>query len=129
MGWIWRGVSVISRESVLAWPAMGNRYSSAAYRELGGMLRQVRECAGLSSGELARRLGWPLTTVSRMENGWRTSSTIDVIQYVAMCGMKWHELQPLLEFARLAERKQGYYLSDWRIDGSLQSLIFHESSA
>jgi hypothetical protein len=48
---------------------------------------------------------------------------------VAMCGMRLPELKPIVEFTRLAERKQGYYLSDRRIDGSLQSLIFHESSA
>jgi hypothetical protein len=64
-----------------------------------------------------------------MENGWRTSSTIDVIQYVAMCGMKAPDVGPILEFTRLAERKQGYYLSDWCIGGTLQSLIFHESLA
>jgi transcriptional regulator with XRE-family HTH domain len=108
---------------------MGNRYSSAAYRELGAMLRQIRKKAGLSSEKLARKLGWPLTTISRMEHGGRTSSTTDVIQYVVMCGMKAPEVGPILEFTRLAERKQGYYLSDWRIGGSLQSLIFHESSA
>ena len=34
-----------------------------------------------------------------------------------------------MELARRAERKQGFYLSDGRIGGSLQSLIFHESSA
>jgi transcriptional regulator with XRE-family HTH domain len=108
---------------------MGNRYASAAYRELGGMLREVREKAGLTATELARRLGWPLTTISRIENGRRTSSTTDVVQYAAMCGVKMPEIPPLLEFARLAERKQGYYLSDRRIDGSLQSLILHESLA
>ena len=108
---------------------MGNRYSSAAYRELGEMLRQVRQKAGLSEGELARKLGWPLTTISRMENGRRTSSTTDVIQYLVMCGLTAPEVAPLVDFTRLAERKQGYYLSDWLIDGSLQSLIFHESSA
>jgi transcriptional regulator with XRE-family HTH domain len=108
---------------------MGNRYVSAAYRELGGMLRRVRENAGLTATELARRMGWPLTTISRMENGRRTSTTTDVIQYVVICGMKAPEVRPLVEFTRLAERKQGYYLSDKRIDGSLQSLIFHESSA
>lgn len=93
------------------------------------MLREVREKAGLTATELARRLGWPLTTISRIENGRRTSSTTDVVQYAAMCGVKMPEIPPLLEFARLAERKQGYYLSDRRIDGSLQSLIFHESAA
>jgi transcriptional regulator with XRE-family HTH domain len=108
---------------------MGNRYASAVYRELGEMLRQVRQRVGITETELARRLGWPLTTISRMEHGWRTSTTTDVIQYVAMCGLKVRELQPYVEFTRIAERKQGYYLSDERIDGSLQSLIFHESSA
>jgi transcriptional regulator with XRE-family HTH domain len=108
---------------------MGNRYVSAAYRELGGMLRRVREEAGLTATEVARLLGWPLTTISRMENGRRTTTTTDVIQYLVMCGMKAPEVKPFVEFTRLAERKQGYYLSDKRIDGSLQSLIFHESMA
>jgi transcriptional regulator with XRE-family HTH domain len=108
---------------------MGNRCTSAAYRELGGMLRRIREKAGLSATELGRRLGWSLPTLSRLENGRRSSTTTDVIQYVAACGLKWPEAQPLLEFTRLAERKQGYHLSDERIDGSLQSLIFHESTA
>ncbi|MFL6120223.1 helix-turn-helix domain-containing protein, partial [Actinophytocola sp.] len=108
---------------------MGNRYTSAAYRELGAMLRQVRTRAGLTSTELAHRLGWSLTTVSRMENGRRPSTTTDVIQYAVMCGAKMPDLPPLLEFTRVAERKQGYYLSDNKITGSLQSLIFHEAAA
>jgi transcriptional regulator with XRE-family HTH domain len=108
---------------------MGNRYVSAAYRELGRMLRQVREEAGLTATEVARMLGWPLTTISRIENGRRTTSTTDVIQYLAMCGLRMCELDPFVEFTRVAERKQGYYLSDERIGGSLQSLIFHESLA
>jgi Helix-turn-helix domain len=106
---------------------MGNRYTSGAYRELGGMLRQAQ--AGLSSERLACMLGWPLTTVSRMENGGRTSTTTDVIQYLVVCGLKVRAVWPIVEFCRIAERKQGYYLSDERIDGSLQSLIFHEASA
>lgn len=108
---------------------MGNRYVSAAYRELGGMLRRVREQTGLTATDLARILGWPLTTISRMENGRRTSSTTDVILYLVMCGMNAPQVKPFVEFTRLAERKQGYYLSDKRIGGSLQSLIFHESLA
>jgi transcriptional regulator with XRE-family HTH domain len=113
----------------LACGGMGNRYVSAAYRELGGMLRRARQKAGLTATEIARLMGWPLTTISRMENGRRTSTTTDVIQYAVMCGMRWPEIKPLVEFTRLAERKQGYYLSDKGIGRSLQSLIFHESSA
>jgi hypothetical protein len=105
------------------------RYASAAYRELGGMLRRVRENAGLSAVELGRLVDWPLTKISRMEHGWRTVSTTDVILYVVVCGMTLPDAEPLLELTRRAERKQGFYLSDKRIGGSLQSLIFHESSA
>jgi Domain of unknown function (DUF5753)/Helix-turn-helix domain len=108
---------------------MGNRCATAAYRELGGMLRQVRERAGLSAVELASRLGWSTTTISRMETGRRPSTTTDVIQYVVMCGMRMHETRSLVAFTRMAELKQGYHLSDNRIDGTLQSLIFHESLA
>ena len=93
------------------------------------MLRRVREKAGITGDELSRRLGWSPTTVSRMENGRRPSTTTDVIQYTVMCGAQLSEVQPIVEFTRVAEKQEGYYLSDKRIDGSLQSLIFHESSA
>ncbi|WP_349257482.1 helix-turn-helix transcriptional regulator [Actinophytocola sp.] len=108
---------------------MGNRYVSAAYRELGAILRQAREKAGLTATELAHMLDWSPAMISRMEHGRRTSTTTDVIQYVVMCGLRLPEIQPIVEFTRQAEHKHGYYLSDERIDGSLQSLIFHESSA
>ncbi|HEX2131603.1 MAG TPA: helix-turn-helix transcriptional regulator, partial [Actinophytocola sp.] len=108
---------------------MGMRYTSAAYRELGRLLRREREKAGLSETRLAREVGWPLAMISRMENGGRTSSVTDVVQYLVICGMSLSEMEPILEFTRTAERKQGYYLSDHRIGGSLQSLIFHEAMA
>jgi DNA-binding XRE family transcriptional regulator len=108
---------------------MGVRHASAAYRELGGMLRRVRQKAGLSGDALAHELGWSPATVSRMENGRRPSTTTDVIQYAVMCGAPRSEVEPIVEFTRMAEHQEGYYMSDKRIDGSLQSLIFHESLA
>jgi hypothetical protein len=108
---------------------MGIRYASAAYRELGAMLRRVRENAGLSAVELSRLVDWPMPKISRMEHGRRPTTTTDVILYVVVCGMTLPDAEPILELARRAERRQGFYLSDERIGGSLQSLIFHESSA
>lgn len=93
------------------------------------MLRRVREKSGLSGDALARKLGWSPSVVSRMEIGRRPSTTTDVIQYAVMCGARQDEVQPIVDFTRVAECQHGYYLSDKRIDGSLQSLIFHESSA
>ncbi len=108
---------------------MGNVYASAAYRELGDRLRRVRENAGLSSTELARKVDWHITKLSRIEHGWRPSSTIDVILYVVCCGLSMTAAKPYVEMVKRAERKQGFYLSDGRIGGSLQSLIYHESAA
>jgi transcriptional regulator with XRE-family HTH domain len=113
----------------LSVPDMGNRYASAAYRDLGGMLRRIREEAGLTATELAKKVDWPLLKISRMEHGRRAVTTTEVILYVVTCGLKLPDAQPLLELTRRAERKEGYYLSDARIGGSLQSLIFHEASA
>lgn len=93
------------------------------------MLRRVREKSGLSGDALARMLGWSPSVVSRMEIGKRPSTTTDVIQYTVMCGARQEVVKPIVEFTRMAEHQEGYYLSDKRIDGSLQSLIFHESTA
>lgn len=108
---------------------MGLHNASAGYRELGEQLRLLRERAGISGAELARRLAWPPTMVSRMESGKRDSTTVDVVMYAVACGLTLPQAEPLLELTRLSERRQGYWLSDKRIGGSLQSLIFHESSA
>ncbi|PPK66857.1 helix-turn-helix transcriptional regulator [Actinokineospora auranticolor] len=108
---------------------MGKSYSSAAYRELGGLLREARKRAGLSSTELSYRLDWLVSYLSRVESGNRPVSTPDVIHYLVQCGLKVKEMRPYVELSKMAERRQGYYLSDAKINGPLQSLIFHESLA
>jgi transcriptional regulator with XRE-family HTH domain len=108
---------------------MSNVRPSSAYRELGRLLLQIREASGLTAAELARGLEWTTTMVSRMENGRRISTTPDVVMYVVKCGLTLREAMPLVELCRIAERKEGYYLSDKRVGGSLQSLIFLETSA
>lgn len=108
---------------------MGLYNASAAYRELGGILRRARENAGLTAAEVGRRLRWPSTMISRMELGKRDSTTTDVVQYLVACGLTLRDADPILDLTRLAERHQGYWMSDKRIGNSLQSLIFHESSA
>jgi transcriptional regulator with XRE-family HTH domain len=108
---------------------MGLNNASAGYRELGIRLRRLRERTGVSAAELARQLDWTPTMVSRMESGKRDSTTTDVVMYAVRCGLTLPEAEPLIELTRLSERRQGYWLSDKRIGGSLQSLIFHEAAA
>jgi transcriptional regulator with XRE-family HTH domain len=108
---------------------MGLYNASAAYRELGGMLRRLREDAGITGAALAEQLELTPTRISRMESGKRDSTTTDVVQYVVGCGGTLKTIKPFVELTRLAERRQGYWISDARIGNSLQSLIFHEASA
>ncbi len=108
---------------------LGLHNASAAYRELGGMLRRLREDAGTTGAALAAQLELTPTRISRMESGKRDSTTTDVVQYVVGCGGTLKTIKPFVELTRLAERRQGYWLSDKLIGNTLQSLIFHEASA
>ena len=49
--------------------------------ELGARLRQLREDAGLSGKQLAERLGWQPSKVSRIENARQTASESDVVAW------------------------------------------------
>jgi transcriptional regulator with XRE-family HTH domain len=58
---------------------------SGQARELGNELRRIRERAGLTLREVARVLHSDKSKVSRIENGLRLPSELDVAMYVALC--------------------------------------------
>jgi len=54
-------------------------------RRPGGLaeqLRSLREAAGLTQDELASRLGWPPSKLSKLENGWQMPSAADIASLV-----------------------------------------------
>lgn len=57
---------------------MGLDNAPAAYQEQGGMLRRLREEAGITGAALAEQLELTPTHISRMEQGKRDSTTTDV---------------------------------------------------
>ena len=57
-------------------PAAGS--PTARRRELGAMLRSLRESAGLTTEQAAQRLGFSRSKISRLENGRRGASQYDV---------------------------------------------------
>jgi transcriptional regulator with XRE-family HTH domain len=97
--------------------------TTACSRELGFELRRRRELAGLSSVELAGRLGWSHSKISRLETGWRGAADTDVVQYLALLGYSSDEMRGLRALSREASRDLGYWL------GSGESLGFHEALA
>jgi transcriptional regulator with XRE-family HTH domain len=110
---------------VLAWdawafwrPRMVIEESTARARELGGELKRVRERAKLSGHSLARLLGWPAPKISRLENGKRGVSEVDVAIYLARCGAMPDELRSLIVLETTADTSAAY--EPFYIPGLLQ---------
>jgi transcriptional regulator with XRE-family HTH domain len=102
--------------------------STARRRELGAELRQLREQRGYNGLDMANRLSWTATTLSRAETGKRGMSQLEVATYTAMCGVAGKRLDELLD---LAAEPDDYRLKPHagRIPDALQTLIFHETTA
>lgn len=73
--------------------------STARTRELGADLRNAREKAGISGIDMAVRMGWSASKVSRLELGRRGTNRTDVGIYAAYCGVVRPELDRLLALA------------------------------
>ncbi|MDT7725687.1 MAG: hypothetical protein QOI21_2263 [Actinomycetota bacterium] len=103
--------------------------STARARELGGELKRVRERAKLSGHALARSLGWPAPKISRLENGKRGVSEVDVAIYLARCGATPDELERFIALAHVTDH--GYRLQEHSagMPDELRSLIVLETSA
>lgn len=83
----------------------------------------------MSGQDIARRLDWTPTKVSRLERGYRGVSEIELVMYLAMCRVPREALDEILELAR--EVDEGYRVKPLgeRLPDELRTLIFHETSA
>lgn len=95
---------------------------TAITRELGDELKQRRLATGMKGNELAVKMQWSPTKISRIETGQRAVDEVDIVFYLAHCGANKEDLDELLPLCRNADR--GFWLSE-----RLRSLIFHESRA
>jgi transcriptional regulator with XRE-family HTH domain len=102
---------------------MAERMGAAQARELGDELRQYREMAGITGHVLAARLGWSVSTVSRIENGLTRISEIDVVRFAAHCGLRADDMDSLLALCR-DRGAPGYWMTS-----RLSTLVLHESVA
>jgi transcriptional regulator with XRE-family HTH domain len=102
--------------------------STARLRELGAELRHLRVERGYNGIDMASRLSWTATMLSRAETGKRAMSPLEVATYSALCGVAGKRLDELLD---LASEPDTYRLKphDGQIPDALRALIFHESTA
>jgi transcriptional regulator with XRE-family HTH domain len=110
---------------------MGEPTTTACYRELGAELRRIREAAGLTETQLSEQLGWSITRISRSERGYVALSEIDVIVYLAFCGVYGTFGSAQRAMCREAEPKPGYWIRrhEEGLPDATRSLIYHESTA
>jgi transcriptional regulator with XRE-family HTH domain len=92
-------------------------------RELGQELRNHRQATGLSGQQLAERLGWSPSKVSRIENGLLGVSQVDLVRYAAYCGVVAKDVDALLALHRDPGTR------DYWMSKCTSSLLFHESTA
>lgn len=82
--------------------------------ELGKELRDVRERAGLDIKDIAKELRWDVSKVSRLENGTRTISALELDRVMERCGVSGERAARIDALAQGA-RKRGNYgrVQDW----------------
>jgi transcriptional regulator with XRE-family HTH domain len=102
---------------------MGELIGTAQAHELGSELRRIRDAAGLRGQDLADRLGWSVTKLSRVESGLRGITALDVVRYGAHCGVDADRIDGLVELCR-EPGAPGYWLTQ-----RLHTLVFHETVA
>lgn len=108
---------------------MGFHDSSARSREVGAELRKRRKSAGLTGTELARRLGWSLSKVSRIESGLIGVSEVDAAIYLVACGVLQDQLEELLALVRQNDTRTWLQERGTRLPDELRTLVYHEATA
>jgi transcriptional regulator with XRE-family HTH domain len=102
---------------------MGEREAPARAREVGYLLRDIREANCLTVNDVADRLGWSPSKVSRVERGLTGVPPTELVRFAVHCGAHLGDGDQLLDWC-VQDAPSGYWLSD-----RLASLIFHEYSA
>ncbi|SFB14221.1 Helix-turn-helix domain-containing protein [Amycolatopsis marina] len=108
---------------------MGERETTVRSRELGEGLRGVLERAGLTGVDIAHRLGWSQSDVSRMLNGKRGVRETDVAAFLGACSVRGREYDRLLALCREANRPGWWQQYGSRLPKQLRTYIDHEDKA
>lgn len=108
---------------------MKDHETTARSRELGIELRRARERIGYTGGQLARKLGWSNSRISRLEGGTRGASAVDVATFLGFCQVSGPQRDRLMALCREV------YSSTWlrphggALPDELFTLILHETTA
>lgn len=102
--------------------------STARRRELGAELRGIREGVGFNGNEMAARMHWAASTLSRAESGKRPMTPIEVATYLGLCGVAGDRQRELLALLDEPDEYRVKAHPD-HVPDALRALLLHESTA
>lgn len=106
-----------------------HKHGGARTRGLAAELKELRARSGMTTREVAKRTGFAIATLNRMENGQRTITPEDAASLLAVYGITGAQRTRILDLAREAD------LPNWWAAGGdqpplhLQALISMEAEA
>jgi hypothetical protein len=103
--------------------------STAITRELGARLRECRERAGLRTADVARKLGWPASKVSRLESGDRRCDPYDLARYLGTCDVKQDDAWPLIRLAHQPDTGVWPRIHGDQLPDQLLTVVMNETTA
>lgn len=98
-------------------------------RELGDGLRLAMERANLNGKQLATRLAWSESQLSRLLTGRRGATEVEVAAFLAVCGVTGQEWARLMKLCKEQDTKSWFQQFGSRVPRQVGTLIDHESRA
>jgi transcriptional regulator with XRE-family HTH domain len=98
-------------------------------RELGEGLRQAIERGQFNGKQLAARLGWSESHVSRLLTGRRAAKEVEVAAILALCGVKGAERARLMNLCQDQHTKSWFQPFGSRLPAQVRTYIDHENKA
>lgn len=108
---------------------MDDREPTIRSRELGEALRAAMDGAGLNAKQLADKLDWSPSRLSRLLSGKRGGTEMDVVGFLAVCGVNADERERLLALCKQAGTPGWLQQHGDRLPKQLRTLVDHEDKA
>jgi transcriptional regulator with XRE-family HTH domain len=108
---------------------MTDRWSTARSRDLGKELVRVRKAKGFSGGDMARKLGWERSRVSRVELGEHGVEERDLVAWLTVCDVPREGLHRWTDLNREATQRIWFQPKDAASTETPRTLVSEESKA
>jgi transcriptional regulator with XRE-family HTH domain len=107
---------------------MDDRDTTVRSRELGDALRKALREAGLTGADMARKMRWSDSKVSRLLSGKRGAKPTDVAAFLAVCGVTGTDLERLLKLCEEMEVPGWLQQHGPHLPKQLRTLMDHEDT-